>query len=155
MRDITKKYSNGEVTVVWKPVLCIHSANCFLGLPEVFKPSQRPWITPEESTTDNIIAQVKLCPSGALSYFMNAAGETPAQIPVPEPDKRFEEEEEQPVEIEVRPGGPLVIKGKHVIRHKDGTTEYRERNTSFCRCGHSKNKPFCDSSHKTVEFDKE
>lgn len=65
------KYSNGEVTIVWQPHLCIHSGNCFRGLPEVFKPKQKPWITPEDSTTKKIIAQVKKCPSGALSYFMN------------------------------------------------------------------------------------
>jgi uncharacterized Fe-S cluster protein YjdI len=40
-------------------------------LPEVFKPKEKPWITPEGSTTEKIIAQVKKCPSGALSYFMN------------------------------------------------------------------------------------
>ena len=65
------KYSNGEVTVVWQPELCIHSGRCFHGLPEVFKPKEKPWITPEGSTTEKIVAQVKRCPSGALSYFMN------------------------------------------------------------------------------------
>ncbi len=71
MKDITKHYSNGEVTVVWKPMLCQHSAKCFTGLPEVFDPRVRPWITPEGATTAEIILQVKKCPSGALSFFMN------------------------------------------------------------------------------------
>lgn len=74
MKDITKKYSNGEVTIVWKPNLCIHSARCFHGLGEVFDPRKRPWITPEGSTTEKIIEQVKQCPSGALSYQMNEPG---------------------------------------------------------------------------------
>ena len=65
----TFKYSNGEVTIVWKPDLCIHSTICVKGLPEVFKPKQRPWITPEGSTKEKIIDQVKKCPSGALSYL--------------------------------------------------------------------------------------
>jgi uncharacterized Fe-S cluster protein YjdI len=65
------KYSNGEVTIIWKPDLCIHSGNCVRGLPSVFKARSRPWITPEGSTTDKIVEQVKKCPSGALSYFMN------------------------------------------------------------------------------------
>ena len=65
------KYSNGEVTIVWRPELCIHSGRCVRGLPEVFKPKEKPWITPEGSTTEKIIAQIKRCPSGALSYFMN------------------------------------------------------------------------------------
>jgi uncharacterized Fe-S cluster protein YjdI len=71
MSQTTFKYSNGEVTIVWQPQLCIHSVNCVSGLPEVFKPREKPWITAEGSTTDKIIAQVKKCPSGALSYFMN------------------------------------------------------------------------------------
>jgi len=65
------KYSNGEVTIVWQPELCIHSGRCVRGLPEVFKPKEKPWITPEGSTTEKIIAQVKRCPSSALSYFIN------------------------------------------------------------------------------------
>lgn len=67
----TKEYSNGEVTVVWKSELCIHSAICAKGLPEVFKPRERPWVKIDSATTDTIINQVKKCPSGALSYYMN------------------------------------------------------------------------------------
>ncbi len=71
MKELTKHYNNGEVTIVWQNSLCTHSANCVKGLPQVFKPRESPWITPDASTTENIIEQVKKCPSGALSYFMN------------------------------------------------------------------------------------
>jgi uncharacterized Fe-S cluster protein YjdI len=71
MKDITKKYTNSEVTIVWKPNECIHSTICFKGLGEVFDPRKRPWITPEHSTTEKIIEQVKKCPSGALSCYLN------------------------------------------------------------------------------------
>jgi uncharacterized Fe-S cluster protein YjdI len=71
MREVTKHYTNGEVTIVWKNTLCIHSAECFTGLPKVFHPLRLPWVTPEASTTEKIIEQVKQCPSGALSYYMN------------------------------------------------------------------------------------
>lgn len=71
MKDITKKYTNGEVTIVWKQGLCTHSGNCVRGLPSVFHPQQMPWITPEKSTTQQIIDQVKRCPSGALTFYMN------------------------------------------------------------------------------------
>jgi uncharacterized Fe-S cluster protein YjdI len=72
MPVITHKYSNGEVTIVWKPAICIHSAKCFKGLPDVFDPKKRPWIDAEGATTERIIEQVKICPSGALTFFMNA-----------------------------------------------------------------------------------
>ena len=71
MKDISKKYTNDEVTIVWKPAVCIHSAICFKGLSKVFNPQQRPWIKPEEANTQEIIDQVKRCPSGALSYRLN------------------------------------------------------------------------------------
>ena len=68
MKDIVKRYTNGEVTVVWKPELCIHSAVCVGGLPQVFHPKEHPWITLEHATTDEITQQVDRCPSGALSW---------------------------------------------------------------------------------------
>ena len=72
IREVIKEYSNGECTIVWKNKLCIHSGRCFTGLPHVFHPLEHPWITPERSETAKIIEQVNKCPSGALSYYMNA-----------------------------------------------------------------------------------
>ena len=80
MREITKEYSNGEVTIVWKNTLCIHSGKCFTGLPKVFHPLHLPWITPEGIETERIIEQVKQCPSGALSYYMD--DEKPVDIQI-------------------------------------------------------------------------
>jgi len=69
MKDITKKYDNGEITVVWKPGLCAHSANCVKGLPAVFDVNAQPWINMRGAGTDAIINQVSNCPSGALSWY--------------------------------------------------------------------------------------
>jgi uncharacterized Fe-S cluster protein YjdI len=68
---IKKEYTNGEVTIIWQPDLCIHSGICVRLLPKVYHPKERPWITPEHATTQEIIEQVKQCPSGALSFRMN------------------------------------------------------------------------------------
>ncbi|MEL1239455.1 (4Fe-4S)-binding protein [Flavobacterium flavipallidum] len=70
-KDITKEYSNGEVTIVWQSAKCIHSANCVRNNPDVFRPKEQPWIHPETSTTEKIIETVNKCPSGALTYFLN------------------------------------------------------------------------------------
>ncbi len=72
MKEVTKEYTNGEVTIVWKSALCQHSANCVRGLPAVFNSKANPWIKPENASTDEMIAQVKKCPSGALSFYLNA-----------------------------------------------------------------------------------
>lgn len=62
----THKYTNGEITVIWKPEACIHSGICFKGLAPVFDPRRKPWIEMDNATTEQIIEQVKKCPSGAL-----------------------------------------------------------------------------------------
>ncbi|SDJ21792.1 (4Fe-4S)-binding protein [Flavobacterium noncentrifugens] len=72
MIETIKEYTNGEVTIVWKPQLCIHAANCARGLPKVFQPKDKPWIKPEAASTQNIIDQVFKCPSGALTTYINA-----------------------------------------------------------------------------------
>ena len=69
----TLQYTNNEVTVVWKPDTCIHSRICWTELKEVFDPTKRPWININGGDTERIIEQVRKCPSGALSYFMNEA----------------------------------------------------------------------------------
>ena len=63
-----KEYTNGEVTVVWKPDLCEHSGNCVKGLPQVFKPGERPWVKIENASSEEIRNTIDTCPSGALSY---------------------------------------------------------------------------------------
>lgn len=69
--ETAKEYSNGEVTIVWKSNLCTHPANCAKGLPQVFKPKERPWIHPDGANSNKIIEQVQKCPSGALTQYLN------------------------------------------------------------------------------------
>jgi uncharacterized Fe-S cluster protein YjdI len=71
MKDVIKHYTNSEITVVWQPGLCTHSKNCWKGLIAVFNPKEQPWIKMEAGSTDDIIAQVNKCPSGALTFYRN------------------------------------------------------------------------------------
>jgi uncharacterized Fe-S cluster protein YjdI len=68
---MVKKYSNDEITVVWKPGLCQHSTKCWKELLMVFNPQKKPWIDMKGASTERIIEQVNRCPSGALSYYKN------------------------------------------------------------------------------------
>lgn len=66
-KNITKEYSNGEITVVWQSAKCSHSANCVKNLSKVFQPKEQPWIKIENATSKEIVDVVSKCPSGALS----------------------------------------------------------------------------------------
>jgi putative redox protein len=68
-KEIAINYSNDELTVVWKPKLCIHSTICWKELNTVFDPKEKKWIKLEGASNERIIEQVKRCPSGALGYI--------------------------------------------------------------------------------------
>lgn len=68
-KAITKKYSNGAVTILWQPALCAHSGNCVRQLASVFNPKEKPWIKMQNASTGEITAAVGHCPSGALSLI--------------------------------------------------------------------------------------
>jgi uncharacterized Fe-S cluster protein YjdI len=133
-----KRYTNGELTVVWKPEVCIHSKICWHGLPEVFNPQARPWVNAEGALTKEIAAQIDKCPSGALAYFYNAEGE----------EKSVEGESI----VEVTANGPLLVYGNLIIKDAAGNETEKRKVTAFCRCGASANKPYCDGSHTKINF---
>ncbi len=73
MPDIIKEYKKGALTIVWKPGACIHSTICWkaaTGLPSVFNPFEKPWIKTEGASVEELVEQIKKCPSGALSYYI-------------------------------------------------------------------------------------
>lgn len=133
----TKRYTRDGVTVVWKPDVCIHSAICFKGLPRVFNPNKRPWVNMDGSELEKIKMQVSNCPSGALSL------ETDESSPVVVANEHL---------VEVLPNGPLCVHGTLTVKHADGTDEKKSTKTFFCRCGQSSKKPYCDGTHKKIEF---
>lgn len=139
MREIKRKYTNGELTIVWQPAICIHSTICFTGLPEVFKPMDRPWVTPECSTTERMIEQVQKCPSGALSYYMNSEAHA-HHVSTGESI------------VEIVKNGPLLVYGNVTIKDKDGRETKNTKVTAFCRCGATSNKPYCDGTHLKIGF---
>ena len=71
MVTFNKNYSNGEVTVHWKPDVCVHSGNCSRQLSSVFNTRLKPWINVEGAGTETIINAVEGCPSGALTWSNN------------------------------------------------------------------------------------
>jgi len=66
MNEPTRTYTKDDVTVEWRPELCIHCENCHNQLPEVFDPDKRPWVNMDGAPIEKIIEQVNQCPSRAL-----------------------------------------------------------------------------------------
>lgn len=140
--NFKKEYTNDEITVVWKPNNCIHSKICWqaaTGLPNVFNPKVKKWINMDAASSEEIIAQIDKCPSGALSYFKN--GE----------DQKNEESISECI-IEPMTNGPLIVYGNILVKDKDGNETHKNKVTAFCRCGASHNKPYCDGTHTKIDF---
>lgn len=138
-KDIAMKYSNEEITVVWKPQLCIHSKHCWKELSDVFKPSERPWVKIDAADSEKIVAQIDKCPSAALSYYRNSEAQETEGISTENI-------------VEVSENGPLLVYGNICIKDKQGNVEKKNKMTAFCRCGQSDNKPYCDGTHSKINF---
>jgi CDGSH-type Zn-finger protein/uncharacterized Fe-S cluster protein YjdI len=133
MSDI-EEYRGAHGIVRSEGKRCIHSRHCVLGHPEVFLPNvEGPWIRPDAAPADSIKATVSKCPSGALSY-------EPTDGSTPEPPPGVNT-------VRLWQDGPLAV---HAELNVGGdTSHYR---ATLCRCGLSKNKPYCDHSHVAAKF---
>lgn len=121
-----KTYQGQGIAVSFDMKRCIHARNCFLKLPKVFDPAQRPWVQPDNASAEEVAAMIRTCPSGALAFEKPDADELPPIIN----------------RISVLENGPLAVMGDIFV---DGTSD--QPRVTLCRCGLSKNKPYCDNSH--------
>lgn len=135
--NLTRHYSNDDITITWQSGICIHAAKCVEALPSVFKPKDRPWIQMENSNTEDIKKAVDLCPSGAISYTVNNAG-----------DPKSDTKADSTTTLNIKTNGPLLTEGPLDIKYDGETTHIEEgKKVALCRCGASSKKPFCDGSH--------
>jgi uncharacterized Fe-S cluster protein YjdI/CDGSH-type Zn-finger protein len=132
-----RPYRGAKVEVSFDADLCIHAAECVRGLPGVFDRDRRPWILADNASNVDLVAVIERCPSGALQYqrLDGSANEQPASTTTVTPVEN----------------GPLLLRGELVVRSANGTDEILPR-AALCRCGQSKNKPFCDNSHLESGF---
>ena len=151
-----RTYTNGEITVSWKPSACIHATTCYRELISVFNPRKRPWVNMEGAPTDRIIEIVKKCPTSALTYDWNDP-EKSSDKPSEGSYELLEEESRnrmsgKPVEIRIMKNGPYIVEGDFRVLGSDGREKRPMLMTSFCRCGASESMPFCDGSHRVENF---
>ncbi|HXB19424.1 MAG TPA: ferritin-like domain-containing protein [Steroidobacteraceae bacterium] len=114
---------------------CIHSRFCVTWAPQVFLANVKgPWIHPDAMPVEHLVEVAHACPSGAIRY------------------RRLDgqpEESAPPVNLAtLREAGPYAFRAQLVI---DGAPAgFR---ATLCRCGASKNKPYCDGSHHEIGFE--
>lgn len=143
MASEQKEYTNGEITVVWKPGVCIHSGNCVRALPGVFNPNERPWIKIKNADTPHLIEAVEKCPSGALTWKTVEPADSMDQAGLSVADN---------TRVSIFKDGPIEVKGVFQMTDADGNVVKDMDKVFLCRCGQSGNKPFCDGAHKKVGF---
>lgn len=141
----TKIYQGKAITIYDNRDICSHRGYCTGELPTVFR-KEEPWIDPDGDTVEKIIAVCDKCPSGALSYSLN--GQERAQGQKREGKIRLSERH-------FGYHGPYDVTGNVRLQGaKDRDPESATKMT-LCRCGHSKNKPFCDGEHYEHQFEDE
>jgi len=134
--DGVAHFEGADITIHYNSLQCASAERCWKSLPAAFRHGEVPWIQPDRATVEEVKAAVSRCPSGALSYAV--AGETG---PPPRRRARIAIIENGPYAVEAIPLG--------VDAWCEGAV--RDRYT-LCRCGASKNKPFCDGSHWAAGF---
>tara|TARA_Y100000758_G_C15972704_1_gene393876 strand:+ start:306 stop:929 length:624 start_codon:yes stop_codon:yes gene_type:complete len=131
-----REYEGQQLTIVDNIGACCHDGSCVDGAPGTFfrwEGDERVSV-PDESDREKIIATIRKCPSGSLAYKL---------------DGKVHDEYFSEPEIFMAQDGPLHVRGGVVLNeHSTTTTDHY----TLCRCGASKNKPFCDGAHKDSGF---
>lgn len=131
-------YPGNKINVTWDSRLCIHIGECGNSAGELFVGGRDPWCQPDLVDTDNTIDVVQRCPSGALAYQCDDAS-----LQETAPDENS---------VQIVYNGPLFVNGDLEIDAAADDMPSTRFRAALCRCGLSKNKPFCDNSHIKGDF---
>ena len=133
------EYKGAGVTVLDARSICAHVGACSDALSTVFLLGKEPWIDPDGAGAEAVIQAVRNCPSGALAHAIEGTEQA---------------DQERGAMIAVTRNGPYTVEG--ILDFQDDSTgqkPFAAQRYALCRCGHSKNKPFCDGSHWSAEFE--
>ena len=136
--DKRENYVGKKITIFKNRGICAHVGYCTSGLPAVFAPGEGKGIDPDAASVDEIIEVINKCPSGSLSYSIDGV--------------EYRDQDRDPM-ITVSSDGPYyLVGGIEVVGHEPHGYEVSNEHCTLCRCGSSKNKPFCDGTHKDIGF---
>jgi len=120
------------ITVHFNRSICSGAGECVRNLPAVFQSGVKEWIQPGEAGVDAVIATVRKCPSGALTYTVG--------------DETVRNEAAE-VSVRIVKNGPYEIAGPVEFDAPKWSENASRTCFALCRCGKSANAPFCDYSH--------
>ena len=135
--DRLDRYPAPDVTILDNRGICSHAGYCTAGLPAVWRSGVEPWIDAEAAPADDIVRTIRRCPSGALSYERDGTVETAYATSA---------------EVQVSHNGPYRVRGSVALEGVERAEGASREHYTLCRCGHSRNKPFCDGSHWYAGF---
>jgi CDGSH-type Zn-finger protein/uncharacterized Fe-S cluster protein YjdI len=128
-----RTYETDAIRVQWDSSRCIHTGICLRRLPRVFDTNARPWVDLSAADAQAVADAVGRCPTGALRYERLDGAE--------------QEQPNRPTVVLPIEDGPLLMVGDLDVKTPDGEQITRENRLTLCRCGLSRNQPFCDNSH--------
>ena len=135
--DKRESYPAEKITIHDNRSICAHAGHCSDGLASVFKYKNEPWIDPAGDTVKAIIETIHKCPSGALSYTLDGV--------------EGGDQQREPA-ITVTKDGPYAVTGGAQLLEQSWAQGASREHYALCRCGGSKNKPFCDGAHWSIGF---
>jgi CDGSH-type Zn-finger protein len=135
--DRRDNYVGKRITIHDNRGICAHAGACTDGLPKVWRSKREPWIDPDAAEEQAIIDTIKQCPSGALSYTLD--------------DVEHRDQAREPA-ILVSKNGPYRVTGAVELKGTPWGQGASREHYTLCRCGGSKNKPFCDGTHWYIKF---
>jgi CDGSH-type Zn-finger protein/uncharacterized Fe-S cluster protein YjdI len=131
------EYPGADIDVQWDGRLCIHVGECGSARNDLFVAGRDPWCVPDSCGTAEVREIVERCPSGALTYR----------------DKSGATEQAPPENVAtVVYNGPLYVTGDLAIEGAPEDMPGVRFRAALCRCGQSRNKPFCDNGHLAAGF---
>jgi CDGSH-type Zn-finger protein len=136
-KDKLRSFVGKDLTIHDNRGVCSHDRSCVNLLPSVFTRGRIPWIDPNGASVREIVAVIEKCPSGALSYTIGNITCTSLN--------------REPA-LKVAKNGPFEITGGVLLKDDINSKPQAPEHYTLCRCGGSKNKPFCDGTHHENEF---
>lgn len=136
-RDRRDDYVGKVITIHDNRGLCAHAGECTHRLSSVWRMGTEPWIDPDGAGIEAIIETVRACPSGALSYTL---------------DGTEHRDRDEPPAVRLTKNGPYAVTGGIELEGAEFGEGASREHFTLCRCGASKNKPFCDGSHWDAGF---